>query len=94
MLRWALWIVGGAIAIVAVVAIIGAMLPKGHVATRAAKYRETPDVIWQALTIFKIIQSGGRDCRAWNSFQRRLDILCGWNEPGQDGTPKKFRIKL
>jgi hypothetical protein len=53
MLRWALWIVGGAILIVAIVATIGAMLPKGHVATRAAKYRETPDQIWSVLTNFQ-----------------------------------------
>ena len=50
MLRWALWIVGGAVSIVAIIAIIGAMLPKGHVATRAAKYRETPDAVWSAIT--------------------------------------------
>jgi hypothetical protein len=50
MLRWALLIVGGAIAIVAVIAMIGAMLPKGHVATRAAKFRESPDAVWSAIT--------------------------------------------
>ena len=49
-MRWALWIVGGLAAIVALVAIIGAMLPKGHVATRAARFRQTPDVIWRAIT--------------------------------------------
>jgi hypothetical protein len=49
-MRWALWIVGSLVAIVALVALIGAMLPKGHVATRAAKFRETPDVVWQAIT--------------------------------------------
>lgn len=53
MLRWALWIVGGAISIVAIIAIIGAMLPKGHVATRAAKFREKPDAVWSAITTFK-----------------------------------------
>jgi hypothetical protein len=49
-MRWALWIVGSLAAIVALVAIIGAMLPKGHVAIRAAKFRETPDVVWTAIT--------------------------------------------
>ncbi len=50
MLRWALWIVGSLVTIVALVAMIGAMLPKGHVATRAAKFRETPDTVWSAIT--------------------------------------------
>jgi hypothetical protein len=49
-MRWALWIVGSLAAIVALVAIIGAMLPKGHVATRAAKFRASPDVVWSAIT--------------------------------------------
>jgi hypothetical protein len=49
-MRWALWIVGSLAAIVALVAIIGAMLPNGHVATRAAKFRETSDVVWNAIT--------------------------------------------
>jgi hypothetical protein len=26
------------------------MLPKGHVATRAARFRQTPDAVWQAIT--------------------------------------------
>lgn len=49
-MRWAIWIVGSLAAIVALVALIGAMLPKGHVATRAAKYRQTPDAVWSAIT--------------------------------------------
>lgn len=49
-MRWALWIVGSLVAIVALVAIVGALLPKGHVATRAARYRETPEVVWRAIT--------------------------------------------
>jgi hypothetical protein len=49
-MRWALWIVGGLVAIVALVAIVGAMLPKGHVATRAARFRQSPDVVWRAIT--------------------------------------------
>jgi uncharacterized protein YndB with AHSA1/START domain len=51
-MRWALWIVGSLAAIVALVAIFGAMLPKGHVATRAANFRESPDAVWQAITTF------------------------------------------
>jgi hypothetical protein len=52
-MRWALWIVGSLVAIVALAALIGAMLPKGHVATRAAKFRETPDAVWSAITEYE-----------------------------------------
>jgi hypothetical protein len=49
-MRWALWIVGSLVAIVALIAIIGALLPKGHVATRTAKFRQPPDAVWRAIT--------------------------------------------
>ena len=49
-MRWALWIVGGLAAIVALVAMVGAMLPKGHVAARAARFRQSPDAVWRAIT--------------------------------------------
>jgi polyketide cyclase/dehydrase/lipid transport protein len=48
-MRWALWIVGSLIVIVAIIAIIGAMLPKGHVATRAAKFHASPGAVWSAI---------------------------------------------
>jgi Polyketide cyclase / dehydrase and lipid transport len=48
-MRWALWIVGSLAAIVALVAMIGALLPKGHVSSRAAKFRETPDLVWSVI---------------------------------------------
>lgn len=38
------------IAAVAVVAAVGAMLPKAHVATRRAHYRRAPQAIWDAIT--------------------------------------------
>jgi hypothetical protein len=49
-MRWALWIVGSLAAIVAIIAIVGALLPKGHVATRAAKFHASPDAVWSAIT--------------------------------------------
>jgi polyketide cyclase/dehydrase/lipid transport protein len=49
-MRWALWIVGSLVAIVALIAIIGALLPKGHVASRAAKFHQPPDAVWRAIT--------------------------------------------
>jgi hypothetical protein len=52
-MRWALWIIGGLAAIVTLVAMIGAMLPKGHVATRSARFRESPDAVWRAITEYE-----------------------------------------
>ncbi|MFZ0819454.1 MAG: SRPBCC family protein [Candidatus Acidiferrales bacterium] len=52
-MKWALIVIGVLVGIAVIVVIIGAMLPKGHVATRAARFRETPEVIWQSITDFE-----------------------------------------
>jgi hypothetical protein len=49
-MKWTLIIVGTLVGIVAIVAIIGALLPKGHMATRAARFRQSPMTIWQTIT--------------------------------------------
>src|SRR5580704_19034637 len=52
-MRWALWIVGSLAGLIALVFIIGALLPRGHVATRSARYRQSPERIWRAITNFE-----------------------------------------
>ncbi len=49
-MKWALIIVGVLIGIVALAWIIGAMLPRDHVATRQARYHQPPEKIWHAIT--------------------------------------------
>jgi hypothetical protein len=49
-MKW-LWIVLGSLAgLIAVVVMIGAMLPVNHVASRRARFRETPEQIWPSLS--------------------------------------------
>jgi uncharacterized protein YndB with AHSA1/START domain len=38
--------------IIALIAIVGALLPKEHKATRSAKYKQPPEKIWQTITDF------------------------------------------
>jgi hypothetical protein len=48
-MKW-IWIVLGTLAgLVAIMALVGAMLPVGHVASRRARYRQTPEAIWAAI---------------------------------------------
>jgi uncharacterized protein YndB with AHSA1/START domain len=65
-------------------AIIGAMLPKAHTASRAAIINRHPDVLWQAIT----------DCGAfpeWRGDVKNVEILperAGrktWREDGKNG---------
>jgi uncharacterized protein YndB with AHSA1/START domain len=46
------WIVAAIVALVALMAVAGAMLPRHHVAARSAQFRTAADSLWQALTDF------------------------------------------
>jgi len=49
-MKW-IWIGLGSLAgVVALVAMIGAMLPVKHVATRRARFRQTPEAVWNAMS--------------------------------------------
>ena len=48
-MKW-IWIIGGCVVgMVALMALIGAMLPKGHRATRSARFRQTPDALYRTI---------------------------------------------
>jgi uncharacterized protein YndB with AHSA1/START domain len=49
-MKWALIIGGAIIAGVALVVLIGALLPRDHVATLSARIAATPDVVWNTIT--------------------------------------------
>ena len=46
------FIVVGLVALVALMGIVGAMLPRHHVASRGARFRAPADTLWQTLTDF------------------------------------------
>ena len=74
-MKWLLVLVGVLVALVVVVTIIGALLPKGHVARRTARYRQRPEVIWKAITDYDAFP-------AWRSDVESVEKL-----PGRDGLP-------
>jgi hypothetical protein len=45
----ALYILGGLVSLVVVMAIVGAMLPRGHVAARRADFAKPADDVWRAM---------------------------------------------
>ena len=48
-MKWVFFIGGGLVVLLAVVALIGAMLPRDHRATRQARYRQKPEAIYFTL---------------------------------------------
>jgi hypothetical protein len=49
-MKWVFFIGGGLVLLVAAVALIGAMLPRDHRATRQARYRQKPEAIYFTVT--------------------------------------------
>jgi hypothetical protein len=49
-MKWLLWIGGGLVLVVGLVAMIGAILPRGHSASRKARFRASPEALYAVLT--------------------------------------------
>lgn len=81
-MKWALIVVGILAGLVLLVAIIGAALPRDHVATMSATIGAPPDKVWAALTDVASYPS-------WRSDVRTVDVLSAaplsWKEHGSQG---------
>lgn len=71
-------LVGVALLLVAIVAGIGATLPKAHVTRRSAVYRQSPEVLFATITDFAAAPS-------WRSDLQRVELL------GAPGGLPRFR---
>jgi hypothetical protein len=69
-MKWVLWIGLGLILLAAVVAMVGAMLPSRHHATRKARFRASPDALYAVI-------AGPPD---WRTGVKNYGVL-----PDQDG---------
>jgi uncharacterized protein YndB with AHSA1/START domain len=84
-MKWALWILGGIAAIIAVITLIGMALPRDHTASRSAKLKASPDSVWAVLADTKSYP-------AWRSDVKKVDELPAangkrsWTETGKSGS--------
>jgi hypothetical protein len=74
-MKWVGIVLGVLVGLVAVVWIIGALLPKGHVATRMARYKQPPEKVWEAITNVE-------GMKAWRSELKGVERM-----PGKNGKP-------
>jgi len=83
-MKWILIVVGVIAGLIALMAIIGALMPKGHTASRTAVINKAPEVLWQTMT----------DCAAfpqWRTDIRSVEVLPDrdghkvWREDGKNG---------
>jgi uncharacterized protein YndB with AHSA1/START domain len=98
-MKWAVIIVAGLIGLVVLMAAIGALLPKNHVATQSARFRSQPMPLWQAITdvpkfpqwrkdVKEVIPPPGGDARAgWTELWAHGELVQievqEWNPPSR-----------
>ena len=83
-MKWILIVAAVIAGLIALIAIIGSLLPKGHTSSRTAVIGKAPDVLWQTIT----------DCTAfpqWRADVKNVEILPDrdghtvWREDGKNG---------
>jgi uncharacterized protein YndB with AHSA1/START domain len=83
-MKWILIVVGVIAALIALMAIIGSLMPKGHTASRTTVIKTPPEVLWQTMT----------DCAAfpqWRTDVKTVEVLPDrdghrvWRENGKNG---------
>ncbi len=79
-MTWLLIALGSIPLLIAMLALVGAFLPKGHVASRKARFRQSPDAVFRVITDFASAPS-------WRSGVAGVEML-----PPRDGKPS-FREK-
>jgi uncharacterized protein YndB with AHSA1/START domain len=83
-MKWALIAGGAIVTLIAVVAVIGALLPRDHIATLSARIAATPDAVWDVIT-----DVAGHP--SWRSDVQRIEVLpstatgASWREHSKNG---------
>ncbi len=83
-MRWIAWTLGILVGFVGLIAAFGAMLPKEHVATRRARYKQSPEALFDLITgpqawrpqVVKYEQLPDREGRRmWTETDKRGDVI-------------------
>jgi hypothetical protein len=80
-----LWIAGSLVALVIVMNVIGALLPRDHVATRRARIAQSPDILWTDLTSVEAFPTWRKDVTRVETLPPR-EGRTAWREISRHGT--------
>lgn len=83
-MKWVLIAVGAVVALALIVTIIGALLPKAHVASSSATFKQAPPAIWQSITDFESFPSWRTDLKGVEKLPDR-DGRPAWRELTRQG---------
>src|SRR5580704_2484275 len=90
-MKWILRILGVVVAIALLVVAIGALLPKQHVVSRQATYRQPPEAIWQTIMDYEKFPTWIKGVARVESFQS-LNGYPGWTEIESNGMKISFPV--
>ena len=74
MLKWAIYVVVGLVALIAIAAVVGMMLPKAHEAWKAQSYRAKPEQVFAVVSDFAKYPE-------WRMGVTRVDVTGGGTSP-------------
>jgi hypothetical protein len=83
-MKWILIAVAALFLLVALMAVIGALLPKGHVATVRARLRKAPDAVFRVITDYPNLAEWRADVKAVEMLPPR-DGNTVYRETGKNG---------
>lgn len=90
-MKWALLAIGILAALVAIVALIGVLLPKAHSATRSARFQQSPEAVWRAITDIEAFPSWREGLKSVERLPDR-DGRPAWRETDKHGQAISFEI--
>jgi uncharacterized protein YndB with AHSA1/START domain len=90
-MKWVLIVVGTVVALIALVALIGALLPKGHTGARSARFKQPPEAIWRAITDVEAFPSWREGVKSVERLPDR-NGLPAWKETDTHGQAIPFEI--
>lgn len=91
LMKWILIPLGVLVGVVALVAIVGALLPREHAASRRAHYRESPEALWAVITDYQSFST-------WRTTVKKVEPLpakggrTGWRETDNHGQAIPYEV--
>jgi hypothetical protein len=83
-MKWILIVVGVTAGLIALIAVIGSLMPKGHSASRSTVINKSPAVLWKAMTDFAAFPEWRTDIKSVEALPDR-DGHKVWREDGKNG---------
>jgi hypothetical protein len=90
-MKWLIWILGVIAALLAIVYAIGAALPERHSVARVARYRQSQDAIWEAITDYGKFPSWRSNVKSVSPLTSQ-NSFTAWQEIDAHGNTLPFQV--